>query len=799
MRNIFKTCFTALVLILALGFMQEAKATHLAGATITYNNLFGGSPPLGNFYQIDVKWVRDCGGVNLGIPNIMVRGCGFSTTITPTCLSGVTITPICAGVSCANPGSNIVYEEIHCTGNVFLPSTPCANYVFSAVRGERNFAIQTILNPGSQDLYVEARLNNTVGNHSSPVFGALPITTICVGQPFSFNNQVQSTNGGTLTYSLVKPKTGANAWVSYLPGFSFTSPYQGTFNLNPTNGAITGTPTAPTVTIFAINVTETDANGNVISTVRRDIQLNIIPCSNTPPTVSPGTLTGKACVGELYTEVFTGSDLDGDFITMSWGNEIAGAVFSVSNNGTTSPTGTFSWLPTLNDLGLHSFTVTVQDDGCPVNGANTYTYNVLVDSCCDEFVFDIVSCYPVETGKPVSAHGPPVLGNVSIDQGAMKASQQGGNSSDDKPETCYPCAQGYYDVSLDDKNGNFYDGYDKCLEIEWIEAGVVVSRQATFRADPDIRYTVRVTNICSGCSWEEDFWFCCEEVDPGFTITTECTPHDFRITVTSTSPVPNSRFYLHSAHSPCVTNNCLVDSDNPDQKLDGTTVTFIVPKSCGAYYMVKHAEWNHCEWKTVRQLVRDNCCEAPTNLRCDLLPGGPTLAWDTACNKINYQIEITGNDPFCCSHTFGSTLSYIQPVTGTTHRLPIIQGGYRCSSWRVRTECGPGEYSDWSPKQCICTDSKHLAPVHSGANFAEFSFISYPSPVANTLTVRGSAVVEGTTISLLDLSGKTIMSRKADGMGEREIDISALPNGIYYLRLEKEGLGSKTEKIIIQH
>ena len=566
MYNILKIWLFIAILTLDWGFIQEVKASHIAGATISYTYLHH------NTYQVDVSWVRDCSGITFGSPNIKVEGCnGWSMTINPMCGQNQTITPVCGNVSCANPNGVVVYEEIHCSVTVALPSTPCGDYVFSTSAGWRNGAIQTINNPGTEHLYVEATLDNTSGNHSSPTFGALPLTTICAGETFNFNNQVQSSNGGTLTYSVITPMSSSTNDVVYMTGYSASNPYQGPFNLDPSTGAISGTPPNPTVTVFTVMVTETDANGNVISTVMRDVQLNIISCKNAPPIAVPGIIDDTICSGESYNLMITGSDADGDNITMSWGNEIAGATFNITNNGSPSPIGTFAWTPSNSDLGSHSFTVTVQDDACPVNGANTYTYKLFVKDCCDTFAFDLISCYPLETGKMASFHSP-VLGSSSSFQRTMEMKQKTGNLGDEKPEvvhTCDPCLAGYYDVWPLGINGIPYDGTDNCMEIEWIENGVVVSTQPGFRATPDIRYTVRVTNLCTGCIWKEDFWFCCIVPDPGFNVSTQCVGNNFIITVTNTSPFPNSRFYLYSAHTPCTADNCLVDYQNPDQKQTG--------------------------------------------------------------------------------------------------------------------------------------------------------------------------------------------------------------------------------------
>ena len=61
---------------------------------------------------------------------------------------------------------------------------------------------------------------------------------------------------------------------------------------------------------------------------------------------------------------------------MQLSNSIPGATFNIS--GTNPPSGSFSWTPTINDVGNHLFTVEVVDNACPLVGRNAYTYTIQV-------------------------------------------------------------------------------------------------------------------------------------------------------------------------------------------------------------------------------------------------------------------------------------------------------------------------------------------------------------------------------------------------------------------------------------
>jgi hypothetical protein len=358
---------------------------------------------------------------------------------------------------------------------------------------------------------------------------------------------------------------------------------------------------------MAILVEETDANGNVISSVMRDIQIQVIICTNNAPVATPASNLDTICVGVQYTFTITSDDADDDNVTMSWRGEIAGAGFSIANNNSANPfpTGTFTWTATQADLGNHSYTVTLQDDACPVNGINIYTYDLVVINCCDDFEFNVASCCEVEIETPGSRS---VRNSKYYDAALKEIGKARGRAA--TPDSCDPCIDGWYPVWVEDDNGQPVGFGDPCITVEWLDRnGTVLYTGWAFPATPDVRYTVRVTNTCTGCEWEEDFFFCCESPDPGFTVQTQCTANNFIITVTNITPSMNSQFNLYTAIAPCTAGSCMLDPSNPDDVQWGNVVTFTLPKIAGAMYIIKHGEWTLCDpWQEQRQLVLDTCC-----------------------------------------------------------------------------------------------------------------------------------------------------------------------------------------------
>ncbi len=78
-----------------------------------------------------------------------------------------------------------------------------------------------------------------------------------------------------------------------------------------------------------------------------------------------------------------------------------------------------------------------------------------------------------------------------------------------------------------------------------------------------------------------------------------------------------------------------------------------------------------------------------------------------------------------------------------------------------------------------------------GINEHETAFFSvYPNPANDVLYINFSDNRE-TAIQLFDVLGKQVFIKETNGQSQDKIDLSSLPKGIYFLRIN-----NKTEKII---
>ena len=75
-------------------------------------------------------------------------------------------------------------------------------------------------------------------------------------------------------------------------------------------------------------------------------------------------------------------------------------------------------------------------------------------------------------------------------------------------------------------------------------------------------------------------------------------------------------------------------------------------------------------------------------------------------------------------------------------------------------------------------------------------FAIYPNPSNGILEVRLPASAANQSISVFDINGKEILKQAFGGSGYKQLNLTTLPNGLYYIRY-KEGAKLKYEKFII--
>jgi gliding motility-associated-like protein len=381
-KNLRTVC--VLVAILFASF-QQTYATHTMGVDMTYECQAPGQ------YLITLCVYRDCNGISMVGSHVITytsQQCGVTSSITVTQVGPPEdITPVCPqnpNDACNGSGQYGV-EKYTFTGVLNLPPGCGNDWLLSWELCCRNGAITNLTDPLNETVYIDICLDNTLTPcNNSPFFLNNPIPFYCVNQPVNYNHGVIDIDGDSLAFHPVNSLSNGGVTVNYQSPYNGNGPFNTNSNVyvvDPINGDITYTPDALQVAVAAIRIDEY-RNGQHIGCVVRDMQFTIINCTNQLPTATGingsannFTLTIPACTDTCFT--ITSNDADaGDNVTMTTNNGIPGSTFTTS--GGQHPTGTFCWSTTANDVGTNFFTVTVQDDHCPITGNNTYSYTINV-------------------------------------------------------------------------------------------------------------------------------------------------------------------------------------------------------------------------------------------------------------------------------------------------------------------------------------------------------------------------------------------------------------------------------------
>ncbi len=375
-------------------FVNETYASHAVGADLSYTCLGG------NQYEFTLAFYRDCDGISApASPNITISSlsCGQTTTLSMTQQSFSEVSDLCnsqiSNSSC-NGGTLPGIEEYIYTGTFTLPSN-CTDWVFSYSVCCRNMLITNSQNPQQYDLYVESTLNNiNAPCNSSPYFTTRPVPYLCSGQLINYNHGAIDPDGDSLVYTLVNPLDNATAPVPHVPPFNAGYPISTTpansFGFDQLTGQMTFNPAGPQIAILAVLVEEY-RNGIKIGSVVRDMQVIVLgTCANTAPDVTPptpggvsgGTVNGnvfQVCAGQTLGFTILATDLDPtDTLTVTTNIPTAIPGATVTTTGVNPVIITFNWPTTINDAGVHSFTITISDDACPVPGDQVLGYDILV-------------------------------------------------------------------------------------------------------------------------------------------------------------------------------------------------------------------------------------------------------------------------------------------------------------------------------------------------------------------------------------------------------------------------------------
>lgn len=397
------TLIAVCLITLAISFFSNsAKASHAAGGELIYEHVSDST------YRFIFKFYRDCSGIgqppsvsmcytNTCTNQTASRVLRPVTTLPNGSPNGTQVSTGCANQpsTCVNTTSSIPgYREWWYTDTLTLPFR-CNYWKFAISIGNRNTSENLV---GQQLFYVEATLNNSLAQgNSSPVFSVKPVPYVCINQPYKYNNGGVDPNGDSVAFEVIQPLAGgncsgtipkANLNTSASPAITFpNNPFQtnNTFSISATNGELSFTPGLQGAQTVSVRANEY-RNGNLIGSVMRDIQVQVLPCTGgggsvTPTlTIDPSTVSGAAtltggtiygCATQQFSFCYDMKSTDPNAVLVvsdNSGAALPGATVSYTNLQTDSARGCVTWTPNPTDTGTRVFVVTVKDSACSTSG-----------------------------------------------------------------------------------------------------------------------------------------------------------------------------------------------------------------------------------------------------------------------------------------------------------------------------------------------------------------------------------------------------------------------------------------------
>jgi hypothetical protein len=379
-----KTQHTLIALMLGILLCtQNSFASHNAGGDISYTHISG------NDYLIHCTLYRDCFGISAPTSitvHIESASCSQSQMVNMNAINGTgqEVTQMCPTVnSTCNGGFAPGYQKWEYETTVTL-SGQCPDWIFYVSDCCRNQAITTLSNAGALGFYMEAKLDNSTSDNSSPQFTVDPFWYVCDGQDVYFNNGAVDPDGDSLVYVVISPRSDANTNLPYNPGYSVSNPLSSTppFSLDAVTGDVFIHPTAVEVGVIVYMILEY-RNGNLIGSVMRDVQIYTHSCTNDAPFLTGINGTNQYSLHVLpgvstCFDIFSFDNDTSDSLLMVWNNAIPSANFSSFPNPL--PAGTFCWTPGIADVRSqpYNFCVTISDNNCPENNRSVYSFLVFV-------------------------------------------------------------------------------------------------------------------------------------------------------------------------------------------------------------------------------------------------------------------------------------------------------------------------------------------------------------------------------------------------------------------------------------
>lgn len=300
------------ILIFLLLIKVEVFATHQRAAEITYKHISG--------YTYEFTLITYTFSLSpADRPQLEVNwGDGNSSILQRTQKTAVT-------------GYNNIDKNTYIGTHTYAaPST----YVVTMLDPNRNQGVINIPNSVNVPIFISTTLviNPFVGPNNSPILSNPPLDRGCVGVTFYHNPGAIDPEGDSLAYKLI-PCRGDNG--QNIIGYSY--PFAtNSFSIDQQTGTLTwDSPAVQGEYNVAIQINEY-RNGVLLSSITRDMQINILACDNQPPKIITINDTCITAGEKLEFNVLATDPNPNDNLRLT----ATGGPFSVNNSPAIFPTAT---------------------------------------------------------------------------------------------------------------------------------------------------------------------------------------------------------------------------------------------------------------------------------------------------------------------------------------------------------------------------------------------------------------------------------------------------------------------------
>jgi len=392
---------TFLFLVATL-FGTRATATHIFGGELLYTHLSA------NTYNLKLTLYGDCAAPGNTFNSLFTAHPGISiyrgTTLVDTLRlqpepgTGDEVSPVCpaqlSNTTCNGGSLPGVTKFVYTTNITINIADANWRFVFDGdllgSNAGRSSNITNIAAPSSTNLLtLEARLNNTNGDNSSPVYNTIPTPFYAINLPQEYNHGAVDPDGDSLSYSLIAAVDANGSPVNYLGTASPAAPLYtaaGQFNFDQHSGQMSFIPNLLQYSVVVNEVREYK-NGILVGTSMREMTFIVLDnlgsandIRNTNPVnISGGGLTGNniitTCKSGLSFDIAPG-DVANNSITVSYTSLPPGASLAISNNSTPSPILHFNWDASFQPSGSYIFYVIYKNNACPISTSQTIAYTI---------------------------------------------------------------------------------------------------------------------------------------------------------------------------------------------------------------------------------------------------------------------------------------------------------------------------------------------------------------------------------------------------------------------------------------